>query len=80
MALRAGIPIVPVATIGSWECFEADGYPHPGVVRFHVFPHIETAGLPKTEEGPLSERVEAMIRAKLGEWAAEAAAEAPGRI
>ena len=68
MAMRAGVPIVPVATHGSWDCFEGSGYPHPGVVRFHVFPPIETAGRAKSEEGPLSEHVEALIRSKLEEW------------
>ena len=74
MALRTGTPIVPVATQGSWECFEGSGYPCPGLVRFHVFPHIETAGFAKSEEGALSERVEALIRTKLEEWGQE-----PGR-
>jgi len=71
MALRAGVPIVPVATRGSWDCFEGSGYPRPGVVRFHVFPPIETTGLPKSDEGPLSEQIEAMIRVKLEEWEAD---------
>ena len=68
MAMRTGAPIVPVAIKGSWECFEADGYPRPGVIRFHAFPPIETKGLAKTEEGALSEHVEALIRAKVEEW------------
>jgi 1-acyl-sn-glycerol-3-phosphate acyltransferase len=68
MAMRTGVPIVPVAIHGSWDCFEASGYPHPGLVRFHAFEPIETAGLPKSEEGPLSESIEAQIRAKLEEW------------
>jgi len=68
MAFRTGTPIMPVATNGSYECFEAHGYPQEGTIRFHLFPPIETAGLPKTDEGPVSERVEAMIRAKVEEW------------
>jgi len=70
MAFRTGVPIVPVATKGSWDCFEESGYPHPGLIRFHVFPPIETAGLPKTEEGTLSEHIEALIRSKVEEWEA----------
>jgi len=70
MAFRAGVPIVPVATKGSWDCFEGDGYPHPGLIRFHVFPPIETSGLPRSDEGPLTERIEAMIHEKLEEWKA----------
>jgi len=68
MAFRTGVPIVPVATRGSWDCFEGDGYPHPGLIRFHIFPPIETAGLAKSEDAAVSEHVETMIRAKLEEW------------
>jgi len=68
MAFRAGVPIVPVATKGSWDCFEAGGYPRPGTIRFHVFPPIETAGLPKSDDGVVSERIESLIRAKIEEW------------
>ena len=68
MAMRTGAPVVPVAIKGSWECFEADGYPRPGVIRFHAFPPIETKGLAKSEEGALSDRVEALIRSKIDEW------------
>jgi 1-acyl-sn-glycerol-3-phosphate acyltransferase len=68
MAMRTGVPIVPVATMGSWECFESSGYPHPGVIRFHVFEPIETKGRPRTDEVELSEHIEALIRAKVEEW------------
>ena len=68
MALRSGAPIVPVAIQGSWDCFESDGYPHPGRIRFHVFEPIITVGRAKSEEGELTEEVEALIRAKLEEW------------
>ena len=68
MAMRSGVPIVPVAIHGSWDCFEGNGYPRPGLIRFHVFESIETAGRAKSEEGAISERVEALIRAKLEEW------------
>ena len=68
MAMRTGTPIVPVAIRGSWDCFEGQGYPRPGVIQFHVFEHIKTAGLPKSEEGAVSDHVEAVIRMKLEEW------------
>ena len=68
MAFKTGVPIVPVATKGSWECFEGPGYPTPGLIRFHVFPYIETAGLAKSEDGAVSDLIEALIRAKLEEW------------
>ncbi|MDR0876333.1 MAG: 1-acyl-sn-glycerol-3-phosphate acyltransferase [Clostridiales Family XIII bacterium] len=68
MALRAHVPIVPISTKGSWECFENAGYPHPGVIRFHIHPVIETTNITKSEEGALSDRIEKMIRDKLTEW------------
>jgi len=71
MAFRAGVPIVPVATRGSYKCFEELGYPQAGIVQFHIFPTIETAGLPKTDEGSLSDQIEEMIRKKVEEWDAQ---------
>ena len=68
MAFRTGVPIVPVAIQGSWECFEASGYPHPGTIRFHAFDPIETKNRPKTDEAVLSEHIEALIRTKCEEW------------
>ena len=69
MALRTGVPIVPISLKGSWECFENAGYPHPGVIRFHIHPAIETKGLAKSEEGALTVKIENMIREQLAEWA-----------
>jgi 1-acyl-sn-glycerol-3-phosphate acyltransferase len=68
MALRAGVPIVPISTKGSWECFENAGYPHPGVIRFHIHPAIETTNITKSEESALSDKIEKIIRDKLTEW------------
>jgi len=68
LAVRAGAPVVPVSIKGSWECFEAHGFPTPGVIRFHIHKAIPTAGLAKGDEAALAERVETMIRAKLFEW------------
>jgi 1-acyl-sn-glycerol-3-phosphate acyltransferase len=68
MAMRTGRPIVPIAIKGSWACFEGNGYPCPGIIKFHAFEPIETLGRPKSDEGGLSDRIEALIRAKLDEW------------
>ena len=70
MAFRTGVPIVPVAIKGSWDCFEGSGYPSPGVIRFHAFEPIETKDRPKTDEAVLTEHIEALIRAKCEEWKA----------
>jgi 1-acyl-sn-glycerol-3-phosphate acyltransferase len=71
MALRTGVPIVPVSIQGSWECFEAHGFPRRGVIRIHIHSPVGTAGVPKSEEAALSNQVEAVIRAKIEEWRAE---------
>ena len=77
MAFRTGAPIIPVATKGSYECFEEHGYPNAGIIRFHIFPPIETAELSKTEEGAVSDRIEEMIRAKVEEWNASDKEDSP---
>jgi len=71
LALRARVPIVPVSLKGSWECFEAHGFPTPGVIRFHVHPAIGTKDVERSEENALADRVEAMIRGKLEEWSSD---------
>jgi len=71
MALRTGVPIVPVSIAGSWNCFEAGGFPQKGIIRIHIHPVVETAGIPKSEEAELSGKLEKEIRAKLEEWKRE---------
>ena len=68
MALRAGVPIVPISTKGSWECFENAGYPHPGVINFHIHPAIDTKGISKSEEGALLNKIEKTIRDQVELW------------
>ena len=68
MAFKTGAPVVPVAIQGSWDCFEGNGYPCAGIIRFHIFPPIETAGLERQAEAEVSDRIEALIRVKLDEW------------
>ncbi|MDR1815242.1 MAG: 1-acyl-sn-glycerol-3-phosphate acyltransferase [Clostridiales Family XIII bacterium] len=71
LALKARVPVVPVSVKGSWDCFEAYGFPTPGVIRVHLHAAIPTQGLSKEEGAALAERVERIIRGKLDEWAAE---------
>lgn len=68
-AIKAGVPIVPVTLNGTYQVYEAKGYPAPGAtVDFHVHPAIETAGLSKQETNALPEKVEGIILAKLEEF------------
>jgi len=68
LALRTGVPVVPVTIRGTWHLYEEKGYVRPGRVDFCVHPPIETASLTKEEAAGLSDRVEEIVRAKLDEW------------
>ncbi|MDR1271556.1 MAG: 1-acyl-sn-glycerol-3-phosphate acyltransferase [Clostridiales Family XIII bacterium] len=68
MALRTGVPIVPVTLKGTYHLFEEKGYPVPGRVKFYIHRAVETKGLDKSEQAALSEKIEAVIRGKLTEW------------
>jgi 1-acyl-sn-glycerol-3-phosphate acyltransferase len=71
LATKTGIPIVPVSIRGTWHLFEEKGYVRGGDVQFHVHPPIATAGLSRAESAGLSDKVEAIIKAKIDEWNAE---------
>jgi 1-acyl-sn-glycerol-3-phosphate acyltransferase len=68
LALRTGVPVVPVTIRGSWHLYEEKGYIRPHTVNFYVHPPIETASLTKEEAAGLAERVEGIVRSKLDEW------------
>lgn len=68
LAIKSGVPVVPVTLNGSYHVFEEKGYVEPGaVVDFHVHPAIETRDLSKAEANGLSERIESIILSKLEE-------------
>lgn len=68
LAVKAGVPIVPVTVNGTYRVYEEKGYPAPGAaVDFHIHPAVETKGLTKAEAGGLSEKVEEIIKTKLEE-------------
>jgi 1-acyl-sn-glycerol-3-phosphate acyltransferase len=68
LALRTGVPVVPVTIRGAWHLYEEKGYVRPHIVNFYVHPPIETASLTKEEAAGLAERVENIVRTKLDEW------------
>jgi 1-acyl-sn-glycerol-3-phosphate acyltransferase len=68
LALRTGVPVVPITIRGSWHLYEEKGYVRPGRVDFYVHPPIETASLTKEEAAELSDKVEGIVRKKLDEW------------
>jgi 1-acyl-sn-glycerol-3-phosphate acyltransferase len=68
LAVKAGVPVVPMSISGTWRLFEEKGYVRSGDVRCHIHPPIETQGLSKAESAELADRVERIIRSKVDEW------------
>jgi 1-acyl-sn-glycerol-3-phosphate acyltransferase len=58
MAIEAGVPVVPVALIGTGDVLPAQGFRvRPGVIRVRVGRPIATAGLARSRRGELARRV-----------------------
>jgi 1-acyl-sn-glycerol-3-phosphate acyltransferase len=58
IALKAQVPIVPVAISGSWNVMhKGDLKFRPGTIRLRILPRIETAALTNKDTGALMERV-----------------------
>jgi 1-acyl-sn-glycerol-3-phosphate acyltransferase len=58
MAIEAGVPVVPVALIGTGEVLPPHGFRvRPGVIRVRVGRPIPTAGLAPSQCGELARRV-----------------------
>ena len=63
LATKSKVPIVPVTIDGSYKIMEGNGYRiHPAKVHVYVHKPIETASIPKEQEGQLPELVEKIIR------------------
>ena len=67
VAVKAGVPVVPVVISGSYKSFEEKGYPCPCEVDFVVLDPIQTQSLSKAEGSNLAETVEKIIELKLKE-------------
>lgn len=65
LALKAGVPIVPVTIDGTWRLFEEHKRFQKGHVKVTVHPAIPTAGLSKEETALLPEKVRAVIMSAL---------------
>lgn len=62
LALKAGVPIVPVAIQGSYKIMEQNGFLiKPAHVKITIFDPIPTAGLTKEQATELPERVRKII-------------------
>ncbi len=66
MAIRAGVSIVPITSVGSREIMrKGDPRIHPGEVRLILHPPIPTAGLAESDRFALAERVRDVIASAL---------------
>ena len=65
LALKSGVPIVPVTIDGSWRLFEAKNRLSPGSVRLTIHPAIPTANLSREEAAALPEKVRAVVMSAL---------------
>jgi 1-acyl-sn-glycerol-3-phosphate acyltransferase len=62
IAIRAGVPIVPAALIGTHKILPyGSGTPLPGTVTLRIMKPIETSGMSLKDRHALTERVHALI-------------------
>jgi 1-acyl-sn-glycerol-3-phosphate acyltransferase len=62
MALKAGVPVVPVVIDGSWKIMERQGkWIRPGNVDLRILPPVETKNLSKEEARNLSDDIRQLI-------------------
>ena len=61
LATRPGVPIVPVSMHGTYKMFEQTGVLSPARIRIIVHEPIPTAGMSRTEEKDLNDRIEKIV-------------------
>ncbi len=67
LALKTGVPIVPVTIDGSWRLLEEKGYFQKTSIRVTLHAPIQTAGLSKEEAAALPEKVRSIVLSALDE-------------
>jgi 1-acyl-sn-glycerol-3-phosphate acyltransferase len=66
IAIRAGVPVVPLTIIGTREILPlGGGIVRPGEVTLRVLPPIDTSQMSLKDRGSLTERLRALIRNEL---------------
>lgn len=65
LAIKAGVPIIPITVNDSWRLLEAQGYMKPGTVRMVVHSAIPTTGLSREEVEALPGKVKSIIEGGL---------------
>jgi 1-acyl-sn-glycerol-3-phosphate acyltransferase len=72
LAIRFGIPIVPMSIVGSYEFHRTgDWMLNPGKITVCLHDTIETAGMKKEQAGELRDRVHAIVAAPVEEHIAQ---------
>ena len=70
LAIKAGVPVLPVAVEGSYACLPKKSwkYGEPSDIYVKVLPPVETAGLNSSDVEALRERVRQMIIRQVAEF------------
>lgn len=68
LAIRFGIPVVPMSIVGSFEFHRTgDWMLNPGKITVYLHDTIETTNTPKEQAGELRDRVQAIVAAPVEE-------------
>lgn len=69
LAIRTGVPIVPITFLDNWRLFCRTGSrgARPGIARVIIHEPVQVEGLTEADAGKLRERVQAIIEAPLRE-------------
>lgn len=72
LAIRFGIPLVPVSIVGSYEFHRTgDWMLNPGKITVYLHDTIETAGMRREQAGELRDRVHAIVSAPVEAYIAQ---------
>lgn len=81
MAIRAGVPVVPITVLGSREIMRKGDYRiRPGEVRIIIHEPIPTAGLREEDRHELADRVRGIIASAIPGAAPPAAIDTPAVV
>lgn len=70
LAIKAGVPVLPVAVEGSYACLPKKSWKYgaPSDIHVRVLPPVETAGLTSSDVEALREKVRQMIIRQVAEF------------
>jgi len=76
LAIKAGVPVLPVAIEGTRDCLPKRSWKFgpPQEIRLRVLPSVETAGLTSAQVAELRDRVRDMIVGQIALWRGQDAA------